>query len=150
MHDSALSEPTCPSCGHTPAWTRCWECDWEKPREESPKPKGESPKLPDDRSEKQIEAGILKTLRKLLWTVYKMSQPRATMVSEGPADLFVCGYGANGWLEVKTQKGSQSDAQLWFERDVTENGGRYAVVRSEHEAVEVVEAWRADVKREVA
>lgn len=99
--------------------------------------------VPDDRSEKQIQMAIRKALKLHNFQIYDLSQDRPTRQHAGLGDLFVVGHGTCAWIEVKTPKGKQSDAQKLFGRLVTEAGGLYFVWRHESEAI----AWAEAVKQ---
>lgn len=58
----------------------------------------------------------------------------------GFADLVVIGRGLLLFMEVKTDEGRQSDAQVVFQEAVEALGWRYVVVRSADEAVAAVRA----------
>lgn len=59
----------------------------------------------------------------------------------GVSDLVILSRGRAYCLEVKTQTGSQSDAQKLFERRCHETGIPYAVVRSVDEAIKKLKEW---------
>lgn len=99
-------------------------------------------RIPDDRSEAEIQLAIRKALTAHGFHVYDLSQDRPTRQTPGLADLYVVGHGTCAWVEVKRPKGRQSDAQKLFERLVTEAGGLYMVWRSEGEAIRWAETLK--------
>ena len=81
--------------------------------------------------EKKIELEIKEHLTKNGWFVFKISQPGfKTRNIRGIADLFAIKDGLNLWIEVKTPKGIQSEAQVKFQRLIKEHGGNYFLARS--------------------
>ena len=98
--------------------------------------------VPDTRTEKQIEAQTIKDLTALGYRANKMSEPRATMKTEGPADLYVQGHGVRAWCEMKKPGEKQRPTQIEFEAAEVANGGNYRVCYSEAEAVAWVESLR--------
>jgi hypothetical protein len=93
-------------------------------------------KLPDNRTEKQVQHAIMKTLRQMQFCVYNLSQPRNSMQAPGLADLYVAGWGVCAWIEVKRAKGKQSEAQALFEHAVITNDGHYLLARNEADVIE--------------
>ncbi len=82
---------------------------------------------------KQTPEGALKSaIRKYLkftgWYVVNMWQGQ--MSFPGIADLYALRNGRALWLEIKTGKGRQSDAQKAFEPSIKQAGGEYYLVRS--------------------
>lgn len=129
----------CPGCGGVLAGlaTFCHRCE-EYVEDIGPNPSPErdhAPALPDDRLEKDIQRATKTALELLGYTVYDLSQDRATRQTAGIADLFVVGHGRCAWGEMKTQKGKQSPAQQKFEELVLANGGEYYIWRHESEAI---------------
>lgn len=103
------------------------------------RPEGErKAAVEDTRSEKEIQTATVRALRAMGMGVWSLSQPRATMQTEGVADLFVTGRGICAWVEMKSATGRQSDDQEKFQRAVEANGGLYILARSEHDVVEVL------------
>ena len=92
--------------------------------------------IPDDRLEDVIQEAGRKALELLGFTVYSISQDRATRQTPGIADTYVAGHGRTTWAEWKTAKGVQSPDQILFEETVTANGDEYHVWRHENEAIE--------------
>lgn len=56
----------------------------------------------------------------------------------GISDLIVCYQGRFIALEIKTEKGRQTDKQKKFESAVKQRGGEYHVVRSVEEAEKII------------
>ena len=48
---------------------------------------------------------------------------------KGIADLYALKDGRHVWIEVKTDRGRQSEHQRQFEQDIRDHGGRYIVAR---------------------
>ena len=78
-------------------------------------------------TEKAVEAWVIDLFKKLGCHVYKLSQPRATMQSEGLPDLWIfcprrkCAW----WWEVKRPGGRLSPAQRAFRERCEQTGTRY-------------------------
>ncbi len=98
--------------------------------------------LPDDRLEDEIQEAGRKALELLGFTVYSLSQDRATRQTPGIADTYVAGHGRTTWAEWKRPGKNQSPAQVLFEKDVTANGAEYHVWRHEDDAI----AWAETVR----
>lgn len=72
---------------------------------------------------------------------------KAEGVLAGVADLFVaraCGGWHGLYVEMKTERGRQSESQKAFERAVVGEGYRYAVCRSFEDFERVVRGYLAD------
>ncbi len=89
----------------------------------------------DTRPENEIRRDIVKALRSLNFDIWDTEQNRPTRVTAGLPDLFIAGRGAAVAVEMKTLKGTQSQAQADFERAWTTNGGVYFIWRSLDEAL---------------
>lgn len=63
---------------------------------------------------------------------------KATGLLAGAADLILIYNGKVLFMEVKTDIGKQSEAQIEFEHRITENGLKYYIVRSLEQAQELV------------
>ncbi len=135
----------CPKCGTgLPLGARfCWSCEEylvdmspEAARARLAAHDAHDP-IPDDRLEDVIQEAGRKALELLGFTVYSLSQDRATRQTPGIADTYVVGMGRTTWAEWKRPGKKQSPAQLGFERDVTANGDAYHVWRHESDAI----AW---------
>ncbi len=137
----------CPKCGTgLPLGARfCWSCEEylvdmtpEAARERLAAHDRRHEGLgEDDRLEDEIQEAGRKALELMGFTVYSLSQDRATRQTPGIADTYVVGMGRTTWAEWKRPGKKQSPAQLGFERDVTANGASYQVWRHESEAI----AW---------
>lgn len=88
-------------------------------------------------TEKQVQAGIKRTLRMLGFAVYDLSQPRATKQTPGIPDLYVIGKNRHLWVEVKRPGGRLTSAQEAFRKECEDAGVPWACWRSAEEAV----AW---------
>lgn len=66
-----------------------------------------------------------------------------TRVRKGLADLYVMGFGASAWIEVKSATGRQRPEQKDFEADCERGGVPYMLWRHEDEAKRWAEATRA-------
>ena len=96
--------------------------------------------IPDDRLEAVIQEAGRKALELLGFTVYSISQDRATRQTPGIADTYVAGHGRTTWAEWKRAKGKQTPDQVLFEETVTANGDEYHLWRHENEAIEWAKA----------
>ena len=56
------------------------------------------------------------------------------MQTAGISDLVACGKGRILFIEVKTEKGTQTPAQIVFQNEVEANGGTYLLWRSTKDA----------------
>jgi len=101
--------------------------------------------MKDERTEGEIQKATANVLRAMGCAVWSLSQYRPSGQSEGLPDLFVTGRGACIWIEMKSARGKQSPAQEAFQQAVEANGGTYAVIRHESEAVALIE--RAAMRR---
>ena len=99
-----------------------------------------APAIPDDRPEDDIQEAGRKALELLGFTVYSLSQDRATRQTPGIADTYVAGHGRTTWAEWKRPGTVQTTDQFAFEDVVTANGAEYNVWRHEDEAI----AWAKD------
>lgn len=132
----------CPGgCGETVfPWTSyCHECqgyldELGKVPAKSPAPIS---KLPDTRSEKQIQAAIVKVLRTAGYSVWDTSQPHAAKITPGLPDLLVLGHGRLLFVEVKRADGKLTEAQRSFAHHCEATGTEHRVWRSEADAL----AW---------
>ncbi len=132
----------CPGCGDDihEAATFCWTCREYVSvlgRSERCVAGTVASRIPDDRLEDVIQEAGRKALELLGFTVYSISQPRATMQTPGIADTYVAGHGRTTWAEWKRPGKKQSPDQLLFEEVVTANGAEYHVWTHEDEAI----AW---------
>lgn len=64
-------------------------------------------------------------------------------VMAGVADLLLFWRGGMGAIELKSEKGKQTDSQRLFERQWVYFGGQYAICRSLDEVQRVLNEWRA-------
>ena len=131
---------TCPRCGtEIPGLaTFCERCDEyiEDMEGDRPTPPRAPDVIPDDRLEDQIQEAGRKALELLGFTVYSLSQDRATRQTPGIADTYVVGHGRTTWAEWKRAGKNQTPDQVEFEIDVVENGAEYNVWRHEDDATE--------------
>ena len=93
--------------------------------------------IPDLRSEKQIQNAGVKVLKALGFSVYNLSQSRASRQTSGLADSFVIGHGVTAWIEWKTATGKPSIPQVRFGYGVKTNNGHYVICRNEADVI----AW---------
>lgn len=100
----------------------------------TPRVTGSRPPDPS-RTEKEIQRAIKMALRMIGFQVWDTSQPFKAKITPGLPDLFVTGRGITAWIECKSAKGKQSDAQRVFQDAVETNGGLYLIGRDEIEAV---------------
>lgn len=130
---------TCPQCGRELSGLGyyCWACDaYVADMTEGPTPARAADVIKDDRLEAEIQEAGRKALELLGFTVYSLSQDRATRQTPGIPDTYVVGHGRATWAEWKTAKGRQSAAQLAFEGIAIFNGVEYHVWRHENDAIE--------------
>lgn len=79
--------------------------------------------------------------------VFQTAQGRYVKTGRpGVPDIICCAYGKFLGIEVKTEKGRQSQAQKQAEQDIDWAGGEYHIVRSVDDVRQVIE----DVSAEVA
>ena len=100
-------------------------------------------------SEAQIQHRIVQAIQALGHVVFSVPNEAAGnnqrrqmhMVSmglrSGVSDLVVVSYKRVVFLEVKTPKGSQSDKQARFQREVEARGHEYYIVRSVEDVLRV-------------
>ena len=85
-------------------------------------------------TEKQVQHAIKKVLQAFDFSVWDLSQPRATKQTPGLPDLIAVGHARVLFIEAKTAKGRVSDAQAMFGAEVAQNGGIWLVWRSAADA----------------
>ncbi len=121
--------------------TFCWECGEyvDAPRKPAAGASGAVLAPVDDRSEKEIQASVKRFLQGVGYSVWDTSQPFAAKITPGLPDLFVTGRGRCVWIECKSAKGKQSEAQTAFQAAVEANGGRYILARSEADVASLAE-----------
>jgi hypothetical protein len=107
--------------------------------------------------ERTIQCAIVKALRKhcrpsqAFWyaipnggkrDVITAARLKAEGVVPGAPDLgFVLPFGLAAFLEIKAEKGRQSVAQEYIEKQIEALGGRYAVAHSVDEAYGILAGW---------
>ena len=137
---------TCPRCSGAP-WKAsrpfCHDCEEYVVDMGAAETGRDAPTGSDTRLEADIQLAIRRALEALGFSVYDLSQDRATRQTPGLADLYVMGHGRCAWVEVKRPKGRQSEAQVRFEGLVRANGGEYYVWRHEDEAIRFTQDGRA-------
>ena len=79
------------------------------------------------KKETEIQNEIRDYLRLRGWFVIRHQQGLGSM--KGLSDLTALKNGETVYIEVKTQKGKQSDYQKEFQREIEEHGGRYILAR---------------------
>jgi hypothetical protein len=95
--------------------------------------------------EKEIELLLCQWLQLNGYYVFKLKdqmafrngsyrKPRPFEIS-GVADLFAIKNGAQYWIEVKSQKGTQSANQKDFQQNIEAHGGKYLLVKSIQELI---------------
>ena len=77
--------------------------------------------------ESEIQAQIRDYLRWNGWFVVKIHQSLGSY--RGIADLYALRDGQHVWIEVKTDRGVQSEYQKKFQRDIEKHGGTYILAR---------------------
>ncbi len=55
----------------------------------------------------------------------------------GIADFYIIKDGRGIWLEIKTERGKQSDHQVKFQADIEAHGGEYMVCRDVQELIDM-------------
>ena len=97
--------------------------------------------------ESQIQRAIIESLRfqKIAcWRINTVGIPngsggfRHNSEMRGMADIAVIYKGLSVWLEVKTSKGKQSQAQFEFQHAVERAGGFYFIVKSVEDSVKAI------------
>ena len=78
-------------------------------------------------SEKRIQAEGEALLRLAGCQVYHLSQSRASHQTPGLPDTFAFGAGRAFWVEWKTPRGTQSPAQVAFQRQCEASGLAYVL-----------------------
>lgn len=142
----------CPGCSEPLQHlaTRCWAgtdgCGWtlaewkgapgSEPRNTLRPADKASARVPDHRSEKEIQHAIRTALELSGFRCWDTSQPFAAAITPGLPDLVFIGHGIVGFCEVKGPKGKATPAQAEFIELVGENGGIALLWRDETEAIE--------------
>ncbi|MCK5316291.1 MAG: hypothetical protein KAJ55_00175 [Anaerolineales bacterium] len=85
------------------------------------------------RPEQKIRIEIREFLKTISFAVWDLEQNRKTRQTPGFSDLVAFGHGLILFIEVKTEKGTQSDFQKGFEVEVKANGGHYLLWRDVRE-----------------
>jgi len=71
----------------------------------------------------------------------RMARLKRMGLRSGVADLVIVKGGLAYFLEMKTAKGKQSEAQVEFEDDAWRNDAPYEVAHSFDEAVKILQSW---------
>lgn len=143
----------CPRCRadiQTVGVGYCTDCgvytDWSPPTKDAPAPK----RRDDPRTEAQIRMAIRAVLDAYGFVVVDTEQgyrrDGSTRVRKGLADLYVMGYGASAWVEIKSATGAQTPAQEEFAADCLRSGVPYLLWRHEDEARD----WAIEVSERIA
>ena len=86
------------------------------------------------------ETKIKKQIKKFLslngWFSFSILQGMGA--HKGISDMIALKDGRVLFLEVKTERGKQSDNQMQFEHDIEWSGGEYYVVRSVEDMAEII------------
>lgn len=92
------------------------------------------------RSEKAIEADIIRNIRQLGAFVVKMSQPRRTMQTEGTPDLLILWgrFGIALWVEVKRPGGKLRTMQAVWHREARAAGQTVIVASSTGQVIDAL------------
>lgn len=115
--------------------TYCWVCHDEGQDGTLPEPVEPARPAIDERTEKEIQHAIKKTVHGMGFRTWDTSQPHAAKITPGLPDLFVAGRGVCAWIEVKRADGHLTEAQERFRETVLANGGHHLVARHEAEVV---------------
>jgi len=149
-----VNTPTCPACGHAPAWTHCHECGWDAPRKGATTDASPATgDLPDTRSEEERKRDALDAVLLLGWDVISTEQgwrpfecrscgasiAGGTRVDLGLADWIVMGFGLVLMCEWKSGKGKPTPAQVEMRERCAVAGVPYRVVRTTAEVVAFLE-----------
>lgn len=154
----------CPTCGLSLGGlaTFCWHCEQYvddmvgATTDATPEAREQ---LKDTRSEDERKRDALPTVTALGWDVLDFEQgyrpddcPKcharlpgghSTRVPTGVGDWLCQGFGLAVWIEWKTDTNKQTDTQLRFEDRCDAAGVPYAVCRTTHEVVQILEAFKA-------
>jgi len=84
--------------------------------------------VPKPLKESEIQRQIKEALQWRGWFVVKIHQSLGSY--RGIADLYALRDGQHVWIEVKTDRGVQSEYQKKFQRDIEKHGGTYILARS--------------------
>ena len=87
-------------------------------------------------TEKQIQAGIVRSLRQIGAGVYDTSQPHRALITPGLPDLLVFFRGRFAFAEVKRPGGRLTPGQRAFRAECQDAGVPFHVWRSTEEALE--------------
>ncbi len=155
-----MTEEICPGCGrelrglasfcHT-----CKEYVEDMRQEEAGPELSPAATPPDTRPEDERRIAVREALERVPGTpdwpqgfiILDFEQNRkGTRVRLGLADLYVMGFGASVWAEMKTDKGTQSDDQIAFQLDCQACGIPYFVWRNEGEALD----WALKIRAQYA
>ncbi len=151
-----MTESLCPGCGRELRGLAmyCHDCqDYvedmrQKKADAEPSP---AALVPDTRPEDKRRLGVRSALERIPGTpdwpkgfvVIDLEQNRkGTRVRKGIADLYVMGFRVSAWVEMKTDKGTQSDDQIAFQLDCQACGVPYFVWRNEEQALE----WGLEIR----
>ena len=99
-----------------------------------------------NRTEKQIEHDIVRSMRAMGYHVSKFSQPRASKQTEGIPDLYAMGHGCGLWIEVKTATGRVRPSQLAWHAEAERNGVAVVVARSTADVVAALRGLGAPIQ----
>ena len=90
------------------------------------------------RSEKDLDAAVMKALDQMGWFVVRLQQPRATKQTEGTPDLYAMHpvWQLAVWIELKRSDSTLSLHQRFWHAMARESGVPVLVVRSTHDLVE--------------
>lgn len=83
--------------------------------------------MPKPLKESEIQRQIKEALQWRGWFVVKIHQSLGSY--RGIADLYALRDGQHVWIEVKTDRGVQSEYQKKFQRDIEKHGGTYILAR---------------------
>lgn len=119
------------------------------------------PEAGDERSEDERKRDAREVVEALGWTICDTEQGHrpftcrhcggaiagGTRVTKGLADWYVMGHGIGAWIEWKSAKGRQTNAQEAFQSACDVAGIPYCVCRATAEAVEFLEGLKRDLVR---
>lgn len=119
----------CPTCEEDAGLGFCWTCN-----KDLREPKAKTAMATESLSEEQIQSQVKDYLAVVGCDVVDTSQPRATMITEGVADLAVFADGAFAWAEIKRPGGKQRESQKRFESWCARAGVSYFIWTSVDDA----------------
>lgn len=98
-------------------------------------------KLKSPKPKAPTETSILRAIREMLrykgWLVIRNQQGMGS--HKGMADMVAIKDSITIWIEVKAEKGYQSNYQIAFEQEISTHGGIYVLVKSVDDMVKYID-----------